>query len=935
MNKLTPIWYTMIFAMTCCVTAFKAKNEKLTATNLRCEYLHNPIGIDVINPRLGWNINLSKGSELKGIRQTAYQILVASSADLLKNNIGDLWDSKKVLTDQSTHVVYGDSVSGLGSGKPLRSEMRCYWKVRVWTKSDEGNEIVSSWSEPAMWSMGLLNPQQWKAKWIGLNGSAEIIDSNSEHRHLAARMLRREFNLNKKIIRATAYVCGLGFFDLYINGKLISDQIMNPALSGYDKRLLYVTFDVTSQVKQGNNAIGVMLGNGRFFAPRIKVPGLTHNYGYPRLLLQLDIEFEDGTKKIIESDKQWKVTSDGPIRSNNEYDGEKYDARLEMPGWSVAGFNDKNWKPVQILESPGGKLESQMIEPMRITEIITPKRILNPKPGIWMVDFGQAFYGVVRLNVSGPSGTVVKLHTSFNVQPDGTLKYRNDRSALNMDIYTLKGKGVEEWNPRFRGNATRWVQVEGFPGIPHLNNFAGLVIHTDLEKVGRFTCSNELINRIYLNDKWGTKMQDRSLPMEPDRDERMPWSGHPAKTSESEGWEYNVAQFYNNYLHNFRLDQGKDGSLPAISPEYWKSDKGILWPSIATIIPDWYYNFYGDDRILRDNYEMMKRFVLFTQKAYLKTDYTTDECDNGDWVNAINIGGSGEQTPGPLMGTAYFYNNCRLVERAARILGYKDDEQYFKELANKVSVAFNERFLDKKNGIYLSGSQCAYVLPLAFGLVPAEYHDKVVANLIKDIVVTRNGHTSVGLIGMQWEMQVLTAIGHPEVAYEIATRTTRPSWGYMVSKGATTSWELWDGDTAGPGMNGESQKILSGNFEAWCYQTLAGINYDPVQSGFKHIILKPEPVGDLKYVKASFKSLYGIIASEWKIDSGKFIWNFSIPPNTTATIYIPGNNIDHIFLNGKNLKKEDSLKIIDEKDYLSGRVKINLGSGNYIISSEQ
>ena len=936
MNKLNPLWYTLIFLMTCCLTASKVKNEKLTVTNLRCEYLDNPIGIDVINPRLGWNINLSKESDLTGIKQTAYQILVASAADLLKNNIGDLCDSKKVLTDQSTHVAYGDSVSGLGSGKPLGSEMRCYWKVRVWTKSEKGNEIVSSWSEPAMWSMGLLNPQEWKAKWIGLDGSAEIAGSTSEHRRLAARMLRREFNLQKKVIRATAYVCGLGFFDLYINGKLISDQLMNPALSGYDKRQLYVTFDVTSQVKQGNNAIGVILSNGRFFAPRIKVPVPMHNYGYPRLLLQLHIEFEDGTKEIIESNNQWKVTSDGPIRSSNEYDGEEYDAKLEMPGWSVAGFNDKNWKPVQILESPGGKLESQMIEPIRITEIIKPTRILNPKPGIWMVDFGQSFYGVVRLKVSGPSGTAVKLHTSFNVLPDGTLKYQNDRSALNMDIYTLKGEGVEEWHPRFHGNATRWVQVEGFPGIPDLDNFAGLVIHTDFEEVGKFTCSNELLNRIYLNAKWGTRMQNRSLPMEPDRDERMPWSGHPAKTSESEGWIFNVAQFYNHFLHNYRVHQGNDGSLQEILPPYWEfNSKGILWPSVATIIPDWYYNFYGDDRILRDNYKMMKRFVLFTQKAYLKTDYTTDKCDYGDWVNAINIGGSGEQTPGPLMGTAYFYNNCRLVERAARIIGKKDDEEYFRKLANKVSVAFNERFLDKKNGIYLSGSQCAYVLPLAFGLVPAEYRDKVVANLIKDIVETRNGHTSVGLIGMQWQMQVLTAIGHPEVAYKIATRTDRPSWGYMVSKGATTSWELWNTDTTGPGMNGESQKILSGNFEAWCYQTLAGINYDPDQPGFKHIILKPEPVEDLKFVKASFKSLYGTIVSEWKIDSGKFIWNFSIPPNTIATIYIPGNNIDHIFLNGKNLKKEEGLKIIGEKDYLSGRVKMNLGSGNYIISSKQ
>lgn len=934
-NKRKINCYIPIFLMFCLVTACNVENKALMATDLRCESLSNPIGIDIVNPQLGWSINVSGDNELKGIKQTAYQILVASSEELLENNIGDLADSKKVITDKQTHIAYRDLAGNLGHVKPLESEMRCFWKVRVWTVSSNGDENVSAWSEPAMWSMGLLNPQDWKAKWIGLESGEKILDPDNEYRRLPARMLRREFNLQKKVVRGTAYVCGLGFFDLYMNGELSSDNLMNPALSGYDKRLLYVTFDVTSQLKKGDNAIGVILSNGRFFAPRVKVPVPMHNYGYPRLLFQLHIEYDDGTTEIIESNNKWKVTSDGPIRSSNEYDGEEYDARLELPGWSVAGFNDKDWVQAEIVESPGGKLESQMIEPIRITEIIRPKRIVNPKPGIWMVDFGQAFYGSVRLKVSGPTGTEVKMHTSFNTLPDGTLKYQNDRSALNMDIYTLKGGEEEKWHPRFRGNAIRWVQVEGFPGTPTLDNFEGVVIHTDFEEVGEFTSSNELINQIYSNAKWGTRMQNRSLPMEPDRDERMPWGGHPAKTSESEGWVFNVAKFYGHYLHNYRVHQGSDGSLQEISPPYWKfNSKDIIWPSISTIIPDWLYSFYGDERILRDNYEMMREFVIFTQNAYLNADYTTDKSNYGDWVNAINIGGSGEETPGPLLATAYFYNNCRIVERAAKILGNKDDEEYFKELANKVFVGFNRRFLDKENGVYLSNSQGAYVVPLAFKLVPDEYHEKVVGNLIKDIMETRNGHTSVGLIGMQWQMQVLTDIGYPEVAYKIATRTDLPSWGYMVSKGATTSWELWNTDSQGPGMNGESQKILSGNFEAWCYQTLAGINYDPDQPGFKHVILKPEPMEDLKFVKGSFKSLYGLIKSEWNIESGKFNWDFSIPPNTSATIYVPSSYLNNMFLNGKHLDKEEVMEVINENKYSKNRIKIKLGSGDYKFSSK-
>ncbi|WP_152266703.1 family 78 glycoside hydrolase catalytic domain [Agriterribacter humi] len=927
-NRYQNIICAFLLAMVSFALVPGFKEQALAVTELRCEYLDNPLGIDMVKPSLGWIIKPPEGNSLTDIKQTGYQVLVASSPALLKMNKGDLWDSKKVASENSTHITYGEAVQGGAIGKALRSEMRCYWKVRVWTKSGNGKEVVSDWSEPALWTMGLLDQKEWTGSWIGLNGDAEIKDTVTEHRRLASRMLRREFAVQKKVSRATAYVCGVGFFDLYMNGKRISDQLMNPALSGYNERLLYVSFDMTGEMKQGNNAMGVVLSNGRFFAPRIKVPVPMHNYGYPRLLMQLHVEYEDGTKEIIGSDNKWKATADGPVRASNEYDGEEYDARLEMPGWSAPGFDDSKWKPAQMMPSPGGKMEAQMIEPIRVTETLHPRRILQPKPGVWMVDFGQSFYGVIRLKVKGARGTTVNLHSSFNVLPDGTLKYQNDRSALNMDKYTLKGEGEEDWHPRFRGNATRWVQVEGFPGIPDISNFEGLVTHTDFEKTGMFSSSNELLNRVYLNAKWGTRMQNRSLPMEPDRDERMPWSGHPAKTSESEGWVFNVARFYDHFLHNYRTHQGSDGSLQEILPPYWTfNGKGILWPSVATIIPDWFYNFYGDERILKDNYQMMKRFVLFTKNAYLKADFTTDHCDYGDWVNAINMGGSGEQTPKALMGTAYIYNNARIIQRAAKILGNKEDELYFKELADKMYTAFNDRFLDKQNGIYQSGSQCAYVLPLAFGLVPDAYKEKVVNNLVKDIMQTRKGHTSVGLIGMQWQMQVLTNVGHPEVAYTIATRTDLPSWGYMISKGATTSWELWNSDTTGPGMNGESQKILSGNFEAWCYQTLGGINYDPERPGFKHIILKPEPVGDLKFVDASFKSLYGVVSSRWRKDEEAFNWNFTIPPNTTASVYIPVGTEKNIILDGKPL-----MKTIDSgKDKVTGRIVLNLGSGDYNI----
>ncbi|MDG1897944.1 MAG: family 78 glycoside hydrolase catalytic domain, partial [Fuerstiella sp.] len=755
---------------------------------------------------------------------------------------------------------------------------------------------------------------------------------HSEHRRLPGRYVRHQFQspADKQVRRATAYVCGLGFFDLHVNGQLIGDQLMNPALTGYDKRMLYVTFDITEAMRSGSNVVGAVLSNGRFFAPRSQHPMPMHSYGTPRMIGQIHVEYADGSEQTIVTDKDWKLTTNGPLRASNEFDGEEYNAQMEMPGWATAKFSDTDWQPAQVVKPPGGQLEAQMIEPIRVTEVLKPVQIVQPKPGIWMVDFGQAFYGVVRLKVTGPAGQRVSMRTSFNVLPDGTLNYINDRSAKNTDVYTLKGQCVEVWHPRYRGNATRWVQVEGFPGTPTEDNFAGLVTHTDHAPVGEFECSNDLVNRVYLNARWGTRLQNRSVPMEPDRDERMPWSGHPARTSESEGWAFNVARFYEHFLHNYRMHQGDDGSLQEILPPYWKfNGKDIIWPSVVTIIPDWYYNFYGDDRPLRDNYDMMKAFVLYHERKNLKPDNTMDHCTYGDWVDTASIGANSRNhgaTSRPLLGTAYLYNNCRIVERAARITGNAADEKYFGALAARIHVGFNQRFFDSDTGTYESATQCSSVMPLAFGLVPESQRQRVVDHLTSDIKVKHKGHTSVGLVGTQWQMQVLTDIGHPEVAYQIATRTERPSWGYMISKGATTSWERWDTDTQDGGMNGESQKILSGNFEAWCYQTLGGINYDPVHPGFKHIILRPRPMDDLTWTRASHVGVYGKIESDWKISDGQLRWRIVVPPNSTATAYVPSISPNQVRESGKRISESQGATLVELQQ---DTAIVKLGSGNY------
>ncbi|MCU0960723.1 MAG: glycoside hydrolase family 78 protein [Pirellulaceae bacterium] len=1064
-----------------------ANTAALRIEGLRCEHLCDPVGIDVLEPRLSWR--LVSPTCKRGARQTAFQVLVASSPAELARDRGDVWDSGRVESAQSVLVPY--------RGRPLKSNQFCCWKVRAW---DEAGHATAC-SAPACWSMGLLDEADWRgATWIGRDetdeegvsiadlkqaqwlwypegdaahdaptearyfrrrvtlptnarvqralcffagddvctfyvngvhvgvghghpmlagaditgylrpganelavqavnqpadvpnnpggwigvvrvelagaepiivhsdaswksarqtganwqtadfGDAAWVDARalgqagiapwgtpwpetwrSEHRRLPGRYLRREFQTRegKTPSRATAFICGLGFFDLHVNGRRLDDQRLNPALTGYDQRALYVTFDLTSHIVPGANAVGVVLSNGRFFAPRVANPMPMRNYGYPKLRACLRLEYADGSTQDIITDDSWLVTTEGPLRASNEFDGEEYDARREQPGWDEPGFTGAGWAPASVVSAPGGALEAQMIEPVRVTEVLRPQQLLEPTPGVWMVDFGQAFYGVVQLTASGPAGASVKMRTSFNILPDGTLNFINDRSAQNMDVYTFRGEGVETWSPRFRGNATRWVQVEGFPGRPTAENFAGLVTHTDHEVVGEFSCSNDLINRVYASARWGTRMQNRSVPMEPDRDERMPWSGHPAKTSESEGWVFHVARFYEHFLHNYRVHQADDGSLQEILPPYWLfNSKDIVWPSVATIIPDWYCDFYGDAQPLRDNYEMMKRFVLYHERQHLKADGTLDHCTYGDWVDAASIGSNARNfgaTSRPLIGTAYFYHNCRIVQRAAARFGRDEDRLYFANLAERVQRGFLQRFFDPASDRFESGTQCSYILPLAFGLVPDPHVPGVVRNLAADIHA-HEGHTTVGLIGNQWLMQVLAAHGLHEEAFLIATRRDRPSWGYMIDHGATTIWERWDSDTQDGGMNGESQKILSGNFEAWCFQMLGGIHYDRENPGFRLVRLQPVPVGDLTWVQASHAGPYGRIVSHWRIEDGRFHWHVEVPPNSTAVATVPTTQPDSVAEGGQPIAKVPDVEVIR---VTARGVEVRLPSGAY------
>ena len=896
-----------------------ASAQAADVTNLRCEYLVNPLGIDVVKPRLSWVIEErgqgagagSRETVDRGQKQIAYQILVASSQDLLKKEQGDLWDSGKVASDQSIHVEY--------AGKPLESRMICHWKVRVWLKNDKADNgqpttdnspigQPTAWSQPAFWSMGLLKPEDWQAKWIGAGASS------------GRDYFRKEFQVGMPVKRATASICGLGFFDCSINGKAVGDHVMDPAYTAYPKRAMYVTFDVTGHLQQGTNAVGAALCSGRA--------------GGTCLILQVDIVYADGSTQLLLTDATWKVNADGPLRASSEYNGEEYDARKEFPGWDRPGFDDSAWRVACLRDAPCARLQAQMLEAMRVTQVVKPVAITSPAKGVYIVDMGQNFYGVTRMNVTGPTGTEVRLLSAYSLRPDGSLKTEDNRKARCTDIYTLKGNGCETWSPRFKGQGFRRVQVTGFPGTPTLENFEGLVVHSDIPPVGEFACSSELITRIHQNIRWAQRMYKRSVPMDPDRDERAGWLGDPAKDAESDAYNFNVAPFYAKWLGDITTDQAKDGNVSDVSPGN-ACNGNVDWPSVLTILPDSLHDFYGDRRVLEENYDSMKRWMDFQIKTNQKADFTVDRNGYGDWCDVSTIGIDGwvgvkGKTSFALISTAYHYNNIRIMARAAKLLGKAEDGQRYEALARQVGDAFNRRFFNPTTATYESETQCAYALALIFDLVPAAHRDRVIKNLADDILVKNKGHLSVGLIGMQWLMQALDKSGRNDLAYTIVTQTDRPGWGYMVSKGATTVWERWDGDTVGPLMNSEALLMLAGNLDAWFYQVLAGINYDPAQPGFKHSIIKPQPLGDLRWVKARHDSMHGRIVSNWQRDGANLTMDLTIPVNTTATVYVPAKEAAGVTESGKPAAQAKGVKFLRMED---GSAVYEVGSGCYQFCS--
>ena len=890
--------------------------DDISIENPRCERMKDPKGIDATKPRFSWQIKTAK----RGVRQTAFQIIVASSLAKLSNDEGDLWNSGQVLSEQSVLVEY--------SGRPLTSRQQCFWKVKVWTTGGE-----HPWTQPAIFTMGLLKSSDWTAKWIGLNKSFPW-DSVTKFARLSARYFRKEINASKKIRSATVYISGLGLYELYINGQKIGDQVLAPAPTDYSKTVLYNTFDVTQNVRQGKNTVAAVLGNGRFFTMRQNYkPQKWHNFGFPQMIMQLEIDYSDGTRKTVVTDASWKMTADGPIRTNNEYDGEEYDARKELTGWNTNEFNDSKWAGVQVVKAPGGVLKAQMNENMKVMETFQPIAIRQLAGNKLVLDMGQNMAGWIKMKVQGKRGNVIKLRFAESIQPSGELYTANLRDALVTDIYTLKGKGTESWRPSFVFHGFRYVEITGYPGTASLNDFVGEVVYDNIQTIGSFVTSNDLLNQIYKNAYWGIRSNYKGMPIDcPQRNERQPWLGDRTMGAYGESFLFDNSRLYAKWLNDIHDAQGAEGNIPDVAPNFWYYYKdNMTWPGAYLTIAGMLYRQFGDKLPVMEHYASMKRWLEYMKGKYLK-DHIMTKDSFGDWCvppespELIHSKDSSRITDPQLIATAYYYYFLGMMQNFAVLAEHKEDISLFSSEAVTIKEAFNKKFYNTKTAQYSNNTVTANILALAFDLVPEEDGARVFQNIADKILRENNGHISTGVIGTQWLMRWLTRYNRADIAYKLVSNTTYPGWGYMVKNGATTIWELWNGNTADPAMNSQNHVMLLGDLLIWMYENVAGIRSDTNEVGFKKIVMKPSFDVALSYVNASYQSPYGGITSSWKKENAVLTWDISVPGNTTAVIYVPAREDADVKEGNKSAASSEGIRFVKMDN---GNAVFEVGSGHY------
>jgi alpha-L-rhamnosidase len=868
---------------------------------LLCENLSDPIGIDATQPRFSWQLI----SDKRNTMQTAYEIRVL---DGKKIN----WNSGKISSDSSVHVCY--------KGPSLTSAKKYSWQVKVW----DNNGKATAWSAPAFWQMGLLQPADWSAKWIEA-ASADTVDRITP-------LFRKAFQLTKKIKSATAFITAHGLYEACINGKKIGDAYLTPGWTSYNKRLQYQTYDVTALLQNGENAVGVMLGSG-WYRGTLAWGGNKDVWGKNlALLFQLEIMYDDGTKETVSSDDSWK-SSTGNILYSEIYNGEINDARKEKINWCNPNYNDAGWHPVNTKSYDNNILVATQNEPIKKHETFKPLNTFTTPKGEQVIDFGQNLVGFVELKIKGNAGDTIKISHAEVLDKAGNFYTENLRAAKEQDVYILRGAGEEYFEPHFTFQGFRYIKVEGFPGKLVPEDFTAVALYSDMQPTGNFSCSNPLINQLQHNIQWGQKGNFLDIPTDcPQRDERLGWTGDAQVFSRTATFNMNVNNFFAKWLKDVAADQFSSGSVPFVIPNVLGPGAGgsTGWADVSTVIPWNVYLAYGDEKVLEDQYPSMKRWVNY-MTASAKNNLWNTGFHFGDWLfyrPEDDNDGRSAVTDKYLIAQCFYAYSTQLVINTAKVLHKENDVEEYTALLQKIKDAFVKEYMTP-NGRLVSGTQTAYVLALNFDMLPESFRKQAADRLVKNVEDYDN-HLTTGFLGTPYLCHVLSRFGHTDVAYKLLLQPTYPSWLYPVKMGATTIWERWDGikqDSSfqTPGMNSFNHYSY-GAIGDWMYRVVAGIDTYADSPGYKHIRIMPHIGGDFSYAKANLKTYYGNVSSIWKVDSSEIIFDVEIPCNTTATIYIPADNIASVKENNLSIDAEKNISVKGkEGDYIIAEV----GSGNY------
>ena len=862
-------------------------------------------------------------SKSRGEKQTAFQILVASSPKLLQQDNGDLWDTGKLAGDETIGTVY--------AGTPLVSQEYCYWKVCVWDR--DGHAI---WSHPAKWSMGLLKPEDWQAGWIGYDAerlklahqslAASAEDGKKVEPYLPpVPYFRKNFNAGRSIVRATLYASALGLVEVHLNGHRVSEDFFTPGWTDYDQRVHYRTYDVTKLVRRGGNVLGAVLADG-WYSGYVGYAGQRNYYGkLPRIRLQLQLEYADGTSAIVGTGPDWKATT-GPVREADFLKGETYDARQELDGWDQPGFKDDNWQPVVTDSEVHPLMQAHPGPPVRIIAEFKAKAISEPKPGFYVLNLGQNFAGMARLKISGTPGQKITLRFAERLNSDGTIYPSNLRSERSTDTYICKGTGVETWEPHFTFHGFQYVEVAGLKKPPTKDQIVGLALSSDTPVVGSFSCSDPMLNQLHNNIYWTQRANFIEIPTDcPQRDERLGWTGDAQVYVRTATLNCDVEAFYTKWLVDLDEDgQRADGEFPMVAPvKVAGDDGGPAWADAGVICPWTIYDVYGDRRILERHYDAMTKFIAFCQNRSKANLLPPDKYHCfGDWLN-INA-----DTPKDVIYTAYFAYSTKLTAQAAAVLGKTDNAAKYNDLFTRIKAAFNQAYVTD-DGRISGDTQTAYVLALAFDLVDGE-RAKLAAQHLVDNIAKRDWHLSTGFIGTKDLMLVLAKIGRNDVAYRLIYNDTFPSWGFSIEHGATSIWERWDGWTPergfqDPGMNSFAHYSFGAVYQ-WMVENIGGIRSDG--PAYQHIIIAPQLDGKLIDATTSYDSIRGRIETGWKRDGGNFSLNVIIPPNTAATVYLPLNPAaaNRISESGRPLESVKGVKLLRTEN---DRAVLEVESGSY------